>query len=241
MNQDISWFRTAIVLFLSGFGAIITWGAAGSEYRFTYTHQLELSRPLLFESISVGEFTPNVDGLGFVSDFDFLIWRDRVHYPIKLYGFPRQNNRLSVFETTRRKSLWRWIVSDTNTQTTNVSVSGGLTGVLNRYVEHEDGTSRWTDSLCAYRKNISPELSFRSIFHRVDGFGCGIRTVFSSIGAFLGNRNSFSHPLGLDEHRNELAKSDKNQSTSEPDQPIGRRFLLGLFGCVGGYGLAPDV
>jgi len=94
-------------------------------------------------------------------------------------------------------------------------------------------------SLASRHQDIAPELAFGGVLHGFDSSGGCVGARFGCIGTLLGDPYALNHPAHIDNHGDELTEGQNNQCSGEPDNPpVGRRFVLALAACSGGYSLA---
>ena len=213
-------FRSILTVLLGCVIAVIAGREPSRPYQVANTHQSEFRcASLSLESIPVSNFTEQVYGSFFSGDLFHQARRQFRCGDKEINRFAWRDWRIPFRWWCISESFGRcWKPNvDAFDHKMTAFISRGFPGIL--YLELDNENSGFvSESQGSHRMHVCTELPF---------------------GTGLGEPNSSAHPIRLHAHSDDLTRSHKNQSASQVnDPPVRRRFLFGLFGCVGGYGLA---
>lgn len=224
------------VALIAVLGCVISF-LAGREssrsYQVANAHQSEFRHTSLsLKSVPVCDFPEKING-GFSGSYLSLQCR-RQHCGgnEEINRLTRRDWRIPFWCVRISKGFWR--CGESNVDSFNhvmaAFISGSLSGIF--YFEPDNENACFVSGPHGGDgMHVRTELPLGGLLH-ISGRAIG------GIGTVLGDSDSSHHPIRLDTHSNKLASAYDNQGSREPyDPPIGRRFVLGLFGCVGGYSL----
>src|SRR5437588_998901 len=223
-----------VVLILTCFITVFRSRKQSSRELLPSALQAEFSKLLAPESIPVGNFPDKVYRCFLNHDLAFLGRSQFCGGNVELHHLTRRYRGLwnacgnRDFDEILRKL--RIPVGNSFMHVTSTVVGRSLTSVFN--LEFDDHHSGFVfASLRSNRVDVCSQLLYCGVLH-------GLDSSSGSIGARFRHGYGFYHPVCLNTHSAELSQANEYQSTRQVnDPPVRRRFILGLFGCVGGYGL----